>query len=214
MEAALAAPRTETHDTDAHLATRTVVAANELTRRYGTGRQPSTRFAVSRSRRPPDRSHGPVGLGQVDTHAHPRRPRQAVERHGRDRRRRHHRPQGQRPHEAPPPPHRLRLPVLQPAADAVGRGEHHPAAVDRGHTARARVARGAAHGDRPREPPLAPAGRALRRPAAARRRRARARLAPDGALRRRAHRQPRLPDVGRDPRAHPWGGRHATARPR
>ena len=30
-------PRTETHDTDAHLATRTVVAANELTRRYGTG---------------------------------------------------------------------------------------------------------------------------------------------------------------------------------
>ena len=69
----------------------------------------------------------------------------------------HHDAQGQRPDEAPPPPHRLRLPVLQPAADAVGRGEHHAAAVDRRHEARARLARGAARGDRPRRPPQAPA---------------------------------------------------------
>ena len=37
MEAALAAPRTETRNTEPHLATRTVVAANDLTRRYGAG---------------------------------------------------------------------------------------------------------------------------------------------------------------------------------
>ena len=135
MEAALAAPRTETHDTDAHLATRTVVAANELTRRYGTGRQPSTRFAVSLEI---PRGHltavmGPSGSGKstlMHILAGLDKPSSGT---GRDRRRRHHRPQGQRPHEAPPAPHRLRLPVLQPAADAVGRGEHHPAAVDRGH---------------------------------------------------------------------------------
>ncbi len=48
---------------------------------------------------------------------------------------------------------------------------------------------------------LAPPGRALRRPAAARRDRAGARLAADGPLRRRADRQPRLDDGRRDPRA-------------
>ena len=217
MEAALAAPRTETHDTDAHLATRTVVAANELTRRYGTG-ETAVDALRSVSLEIP-RGHltavmGPSGSGKstlMHILAGLDKPSSGtVEIDGVDitalkdndltKLRR--------------APYRLRLPVLQPAADAVGRGEHHPAAVDRGHAPRARVARGAAHGDRPREPPLAPAGRALRRPAAARRRRARARLAPDGALRRRADGQPRLPDVGRDPRAHPRGRRHATARRR
>ena len=40
---------------------------------------PSTPCAASRSTspRPPDRRDGPVGLRQVDAHAHPRRPRQA-----------------------------------------------------------------------------------------------------------------------------------------
>ena len=56
---------------------------------------------------------------------------------------------------------------------------------------------------RPRRPAQAPARGALRRPAAARRDRARARLAPDGRLRRRADRQPRLEDGQRDPRAAP-----------
>ena len=37
----------------------------------------------------------------------------------------------QRDHEAAPPAHRLRLPVLQPAADAERGGEHPPAALDR-----------------------------------------------------------------------------------
>ena len=54
---------------------------------------------------------------------------------------------------------------------------------------------------RPRRPPQAPPGRALGRPAAARRDRALARLAADGRLRRRADRQPRLDDRRRDPRA-------------
>ena len=49
-------------------------------------------------------------------------------------------------------------------------------------------------------PAQAPAVRALRRPAAARRDRARARLPADGRLRRRADRQPRLDDRRRDPR--------------
>ena len=56
-------------------------------------------------------------------------------------------------------------------------------------------------------PAQAPAVRALRRPAAARRDRARARLEADGRLRRRADRQPRLEDRRRDPRAAPRGGR-------
>ena len=58
-----------------------------------------------------------------------------------DRRNGDHDPQGLRPDEAPPPPHRLRLPVLQPAADADRGGEHHAAALDRGREARGRVLR-------------------------------------------------------------------------
>ena len=65
------------------------------------------------------------------------------------------------------------------------------------------VARGAARADGPRRPAHAPPVRALRRPAAARRDRARARLAADDPLRRRADRQPRLEDGRRDPRPAP-----------
>ncbi len=50
----------------------------------------------------------------------------------------------------------------------------------------------------PRRPPRPPAGRALRRSAAARRHRPRARQAAEGAARRRAHRQPRRVDARRD----------------
>ena len=56
------------------------------------------------------------------------------------------------------------------------------------------------HG-RARRPAQAPSVGALRRPAAARRDRARARLQADRGLRRRADRQPRLEDGRRDPRA-------------
>ena len=73
------------------------------------------------------------------------------------------------------------------------------------------VARGAARRDRPRRPAPPPARRALRRPAAARRGRARARLTADRALRRRADGQPRLADLGRDPR--PAARRRRHVRP-
>ena len=66
--------------------------------------------------------------------------------------------------------------------------------------------------DRPDEPAHPPPVGALRRPAAARRDRARARHAPDDRLRRRADREPRLEDERRDPRARPLDGGRATAR--
>ena len=85
----------------------------------------------------------------------------------------------QRPDEAPPRAHRLRLPVLQPAADAEREGEHPAAAHDRRREAGRRLVRPARRRRRARRPALAPPVRALRRPAAARRDRARARLAAD-----------------------------------
>ena len=62
---------------------------------------------------------------------------------------------------------------------------------------------------RPRRPPLAPPGRAVRRPAAARRRRPRPRGRADRAVRRRAHRQPRLAVERRGDRAAARGRRRA-----
>ena len=99
-----------------------------------------------------------------------------------------------RPDEAPPEPHRLRLPVLQPPADAHRGREHPPAALDRGREARQGVLRRADRLRRARRPPFAPPVGALRRTAAAGRDRPRARLAARGRLRRRADREPRLED--------------------
>ena len=100
-----------------------------------------------------------------------------------------------RDHEAPARAHRLRLPVLQPAADADRGGERRAAAHDRRREARPGVAsRSCSKTVGLARPAHAPARRALGRPAAARRDRARARLAADGRLRRRADRQPRLED--------------------
>ena len=65
-----------------------------------------------------DRRDGAVGVGQVDADAHPRRPRQADLRHRHDRGHRDHDARRHRPDEAAARAHRLRLPVLQPAADA------------------------------------------------------------------------------------------------
>ena len=88
----------------------------------GTARAtpPSTRCAASRSTCPraADGRHGPVRLRQVDADAHPRRARQADLRQRHDRRHGDHDARRQRSDEAPPRAHRLRLPVLQPAADA------------------------------------------------------------------------------------------------
>ena len=63
--------------------------------------------------------------------------------------------------------HRLHLPVLQPAADVDGGGEHRPAADPRRHEAGGRVLRRPAREGRPPGPPQAPALGALGRPAAA-----------------------------------------------
>ena len=71
-----------------------------------------------------------------------------------------------------------------------------------GPLGRGRLGRAAARERRPRRPPPPQAVRALGRPAAARRRRARARQQARGRVRRRADGQPRLQDERRDPRAH------------
>ena len=145
-------------------------------RRHGRRRAPR-RLALDSARRA-DRGHGPFGLGQVDADAHPRGPRPADARARLDRRNGIDRAQGQRADQAAPQAHRLRLPVLQPAPDAVRRGERDAAALDRRREARARVARGATGRGRARRPAPSPACGALRRPAAARRRGSRARLRP------------------------------------
>ena len=181
-----------------------VVTAHDLTRQYGSGRdrraRPARRLGRGRERRA-DRRHGPVGLRQVDAHAHPRRPRQAHRRRRLHRRHGDRRAQRHAADEAAARAHRLHLPVLQPAADADGEGEHRPPALDRRRQARPRVDRGADDRGRPHRPPLAPPLRALRRTAAARRDRPSARLEADGDVRRRADGQPRLPHELRDPRA-------------
>ena len=69
-----------------------------------------------------------------------------------------------------------------------------------------------AHG-RPRRPSPPPPERALRRPAAAGRRGPRPGQPAGDHLRRRAHRQPRLPHRRRDPDVHAPGGRASWARP-
>ena len=106
-----------------------------------------------------------------------------------DRRHGDHDARRQRPDEAAPRAHRLRLPVLQPAADADREGEHPPAADDRGREARrtagsTSLIERVGLTDRLSHRPSELSGR----PAAARRDRARARLAPDRRLRRRADR--------------------------
>ena len=113
----------------------------------------------------------------------------------------------QRPDEAPPRAHRLRLPVLQPAADAEREGEHPPSADDRRREAGRGVVRPARVRRRAQRSPVAPALGALGRSAAARGDRASARHQADRALRRRADRQPRLGHERGNPRAPPPLGR-------
>ena len=121
---------------------------------------------------------------------------------------------------AAPPGDRLRLPAVQPAADADGGGEHPPAALDRRPQGRQGRDAVADRARRPRRPPAPQAVAAVRRPAAARGHRPRAGHAPDGAVRRRADRQPRLHLGRRGPhaaargrRARPPDHRHGHPRP-
>ena len=187
-----------------------IVSARNLARRYGSGDTAVDALARRLARRAAGRArrrHGPVGLGQVDADAPARRPRPAHRGHRRDRRPRHHDDVRHRADEAAPRAHRLRLPVLQPAADADRGGERDAAAADRRQEGRRRLARPRARPGRARRSSRAPPVGALRRPAAARRHRARAPLEAVGAVRRRADRQPRLDHVGRDPRGAARGGR-------
>ncbi len=96
--------------------------------RHGRGRGPRARRRQRRLRhRALHRDHGPVGLRQVDAHAHAGRSRLAHERVGLDRRRRARHAQRQEAHAAAPRPHRLHLPGVQPHPDADRGGEHHAA---------------------------------------------------------------------------------------
>ena len=108
-----------------------IVSIEKVTRRYGAGRhrrrRAPRRLARHRARQA-DRSHGPVGLGQVDADAHPRGARPPDRGHRRPRRPRHHEAERQEAHALPPAEDRLRLPVLQPPADAHGGGERRPPA--------------------------------------------------------------------------------------
>ena len=187
-----------------------VVVAHDVTRRYGEGDTAVDALAGCHGRNRAckgDGGDGPVGVGQVDADAHPRGARQADVRLGRHRRHRDHDARRQRSDEAAPRAHRLRLPVLQPAADARREGEHPAAAHHRGREAGQRVVRPARLGRRSRGSAVASPGGALRRPAAARRNRARAHLEADRAVRGRADRQSRLGHERRDSRAAPPIGR-------
>ncbi len=75
---------------------------------------------------------GPSGSGKSTLMHILAGPRPAHLGRGGYRRYAHHQPRRQRAHEAPPQAHRLRLPVLQPAAHADGRGEHRAPARARG----------------------------------------------------------------------------------
>src|SRR5581483_5990384 len=180
--------------------------------RRGRGRRGCA--ARCHARRSPGRArrrHGAVRLRQVHPDAPSRGPRQADVGHRADRRRGRRLAFRQGRDDPPPAAHRLRLPVLQPAADAERGGERAAAALDRRREAGTRVLRADARPRPPQRPPHAPPGGALGRPAAARRDRTRARVPADGRLRRRADRQPRLEDRRRDPRAAPPQRRGARA---
>src|SRR5581483_11065827 len=190
-----------------------------LRRRRHRRRRAARRVARGLERRA-RRRDGTLGLRQVDAHAHPGRSRPADGRRGPDRRPREHLDVRQRADEAPPRAHRLRLPVLQPAADVDGGGERDPPPAHRRTQDRTGLARDGARLRRSRRAPDPPPVGALRWSAAARRGCARAAVAADGAVRRRADRKPGLADVGGDPRAAPARRRrlrpdddHGHARP-
>ena len=111
-----------------------------------TATPPSTPCAASRSTSPQGRLTavmGPSGSGKSTLmHILAGLDKPTVGR-GHGRRRGHHRPRRHRAHAAAARPHRLHLPVLQPAPDAHGGREHRAAAQARRRQAGSRVAGGA-----------------------------------------------------------------------
>ena len=136
---------------------------------------------------------GPSGSGKSTLHALRRRPRHAHVGHGLHRRHRPRHAERQAPHRAAAGQGRLRLPGLQPRADADRAGEHHAAAATSPAASPTRsgsTRSSTRSASRDRLQP--PAERAVGRAAAARRRRPRARPRPGDHLRRRADGEPRL----------------------
>ncbi|CAM5318956.1 hypothetical protein SRIMM317S_06820 [Streptomyces rimosus subsp. rimosus] len=167
-----------------------------------TGRDPGRRAGPGVGRVPRGgvhRDHGPLRLRQVHPHALHGRTGRDIPRLGPDRRHRAERPEGQAPDPAAPRQDRLHLPGVQPAAHADRAGEHHAADGHRRAQARPAVAGPRRRDRRSVRAPQAPSQPAVRRPAAARRGGPRAGLAARDHLRRRAHRQPRLPLRRRGP---------------
>ena len=142
-----------------------------LSRTFGDGAG-AVRALDRRRPRPPvrlvHRGDGPLRLGEVDAPHLRRRARTAHRRPGLDRRRGHHRLVRGAAHPVPPRAGRLRLPGLPPDALPHRRAERRAPAAPRrpARRPRARV-RAPARPRRARRPRRSPAGRALRRPAAA-----------------------------------------------
>ena len=182
------------------------VVASDLIRHYGEGetsvhalRGVDLKIDAGAT----DRHHGPIGLGQVHAHAPARRARPPRRRPGLDRRDRGHRSRRRRPDRAC-------------AATTSASSSSSSTCCRCSPRRRTSCCRSRSPGASPTptgiveliakvglgERRTPPPQRALRRPAATRRGRARPRLPADGDVRRRADRQPRLHDERRDPRAH------------
>ena len=121
------------------------VAARDVARRYGEGDSAvdaDPRRLARGAARPVHRRDGPVGSGKSTLMHMLAGLDQPTERHRRDRRPGHHGDGRQGADAAAPPPDRLRVPGLQPAADADGGGEHPPAARHRRPQDRRELGRG------------------------------------------------------------------------
>ena len=113
----------------------TAARAVDASKTYGDGRGCDPRPGRRDGRLPRTEvhgDHGPVGLGQEHADAVRRRSRPAHVRVGVHRRHRHLRAEQDRADAAAARPARLHLPAVQPDPDAVGEGEHPPAADARG----------------------------------------------------------------------------------
>ena len=187
-------------DAELNVSSDALIVVRELTKDYVMGDVEVTRAARRDPRHRAGRvrgGDGPVGLGQVHAHEHPRlpRPRRPRGQYLLDGQRRRAASTATSCADIRNAQDRLRLPGLQPARRAPPRSRtwscrcSTPAWPTR-ERRRARARRALERGGpgRAARPPPEPA---LRRPAAARGHRARARQRPAAAPRRRADRQPR-----------------------